>query len=117
MVPFFLTLELDNQALTITVEQLQHFADVDGYCRYHIAAGERRSVIYVNLDYKDPQPPVVPQDLETYYEAVHYPEQPQAYTEADDDMFKIRELNTIAAAIRQYNREGGIIFPEFNFDL
>jgi hypothetical protein len=117
MVPFFLELELDNKALTITVEQQQNFADVDGYCRYDITAGDRRSVVYVNVDYEDPLPPVIPQDLETYYEAVHYPEQAQAFIDGDDELFSTSELNLIAAAIRQYNREAGISFPEFNFDL
>ena len=117
MVPFFLELELDNKSLTITVEQLQNFADVDGYCRYDITAEARRAIVYVNVEYEDPQPPAMPQDLETYYEAVHYPEQAQAFTNDDDELFSNRELNLIAAAIRQYNREAGISFPEFNFDL
>lgn len=116
MVPFFLELELDNKMLTITVEQLQNFADVDGYCRYDITAGERRSVVYVNVEYEDPQAPVIPQDLETYYEAIHYPEQAQAFID-DDELFSTKELNLIAAAVRQYNREAGISFPEFNFGL
>lgn len=117
MVPFFLELELDNKSLTITVEQLQNFADVDGYCRYDITAGERRAVVYVNVEYEEPQPPVIPQDLETYYEAIHYPELAQAFVDDDEELFSTRELNQIAAAIRQYNREAGISFPEFNFDL
>jgi hypothetical protein len=117
MVPFFLELELDNKSLTITVEQLQNFADVDGYCRYDITAGQRRAVVYVNVEYEDPQPPVIPQDLETYYEAIHYPELAQAFVDHDEELFSTRELNQIAAAIRQYNREAGISFPEFNFDL
>jgi|GEM_PF-1352329 len=117
MVPFFLELELDNKSLTITVEQLQNFADVDGYCRYDVTAGERRAVVYVNVEYEDPQPPVIPQDLEAYYEAIHYPELAQAFVDDDEELFSARELNQIAAAIRQYNREAGISFPEFNFDL
>ena len=117
MVPFFLELELDNKSLTITVEQLQNFADVDGYCRYDITAGERRAVVYVNVEYEDLQLPVVPQDLETYYEAIHYPELAQAFVDDDEELFSTRELNQIAAAIRQYNRGTGISFPEFNFDL
>jgi hypothetical protein len=117
MVPFFLELELDNIMVTVTVEQLQNFADVDGYCRYDITAGERRAVVYVNVEYEDPLPPVIPQDFETYYEAIHYPEQAQAFIDDDDERFSSSELNLIAAAIRQYNREAGISFPEFNFDL
>jgi hypothetical protein len=117
MVPYFLDIELDNKALTITVEQLQNFADVDGYCSYDITCGDRRAVVYVNVEYEDPQPPAIPQDLETYYEAIHYPEQAQAFIDTDDELFKTGELNRIAAAIRQYNREADISFPEFNFDL
>jgi len=117
MVPFFLDLELDNKTLTMTVEQLQNFADVDGYCRYDVNTGERRAIVYVNVEYEDPQPPVMPQDLESYYEAIHYPEQAQAFIDDDDELFSTRELNIIAAAIRQYNREAGSSFPEFNFDL
>lgn len=117
MVPFFLGIELNNKPLTITVEQLQNFADVDGYCRYDITAGERRSVVYVNVEYEEPQRPVIPQDFDNYYEAIHYPEQAQAFIDDDDELFSARELNLIAAAIRQYNREAGISFPEFNFDL
>jgi hypothetical protein len=117
MVPFFLELELDNKSLTNTVEQLQNFADVAGYCRYDITAGERRAVVYVNVEYEDRQPPVTPQDLETYYEAIHYSELAQAFVDDDEELFSTRELNQIAAAIRQYNREAGISFPEFNFDL
>jgi hypothetical protein len=117
MVPFFLELELDKKMLTITVEQLQNFADADGYCRYDITAGERRAVVYVNVEYEDPHLPVIPQDLETYYEAIHYPEQAQAFIDDDDELFSTMELNLIAAAIRQHNRGAGISFPEFNFDL
>ncbi|SFT04768.1 hypothetical protein [Mucilaginibacter polytrichastri] len=117
MVPFFLELELDNKPLIIAVEQLQNFADVDGYCRYDITAAERRAVVYVNLEYEDLQLPVSPQDLETYYEAIHYPEQAQAFITDDDELFSTKEFNVIAAAIRQYNREAGMSFPEFNFDL
>lgn len=117
MVPFFLELELDDITLTITVEQLQNFADVDGYCRYDITAGDRRAVVYVNVEYKEPQRPVTTEDFENYFEAIHYAEQSQAFIDQDNECFNTRELNQIAAAIRQYNREAGISFPEFNFDL
>jgi len=66
MVPFFLDIELNNRPFTITVEQLQNFADVDGYCRYDITTGERRAVVYVNVEYEEPQRPITTQDLENY---------------------------------------------------
>ena len=117
MVPFFLELELDNKMLTITAEQLQNFADVDGYCRYDITCGDRRSVVYINVDYVEPQQPVTVQDWEDHYEAIHYEKQAQAFIDDYNELFSKRELNLIAASIRQYNREAGISFPEFNFDL
>jgi hypothetical protein len=116
MVPFFLDIEFNHQPLTITVEQLQNFADVDGYCRYDITADDRRAVVYVNVGYEEPLRPVTVQDVENYYEAVHYPEQAQAFID-DDDLFSTRELNLIVVAIRRHNSEAGISFPEFNFDL
>lgn len=73
--------------------------------------------LFMSTEYEDLQPPVIPQDLETYYEAIHYPEPAQAFVDDDEELFSTRELNQIAAAIRQYNREAGISFPEFNFDL
>ncbi|SDE62888.1 hypothetical protein SAMN05216464_10820 [Mucilaginibacter pineti] len=118
MVPYSVEIELGNKMCALLVEQLQNFADVDGFCRYDVTAGERRSIIYVNVEYEDPQPLQTVADVENYYELIHYIGQPrQAYPETDDELFTTSELNTIAAAIRQYNREAGIRFPEFNFDL
>lgn len=117
MVPFFLDVELNDKVLILTVEQLQHFADVDGYCRCDITAGNRRAVVYVDVGYEDPQPPVTPEAMENLYEAIHYPEKPQACTEMDEELFTTSELNRIGGAIRGYNREAGISFPELNFDL
>jgi hypothetical protein len=117
MVPFFVEIELENKPLTISAEQLDSFHDVDGYCRYDVTAGERRAVIVVNVGCEEPARPNTPQEAENYYEAIHYPEQPQAYTEKCDELFMTAELNTIARAIRQHNREAGISFPEFNFNI
>lgn len=93
MVPFELELEIENNPLRISAEQLERFADVDGYTRYAIVAGERRTVVYVNIESN----------------------QPLAYE--DEDLFSTEELTAIAAAIRQYNRENQVVFAQFLLDF
>ena len=93
MVPFELELEINNKPLVISAEQLERFADVDGYTRYDIRAGERRSVVYVNIE----------------------SEEPLAYN--DPDCFLAEELTAIAAAIRQYNRENNVVIAQFLLDF
>jgi len=93
MVPFNLELELENKPLMITAEQLERFADVDGYTRYDIISGERRTVVYVNIE----------------------SEQPLAYD--DPELFSKDELTVIAAGIRQYNRENKVVFAQFLIDF
>lgn len=93
MVPFELELEINNKPLVISAEQLERFADVDGYTRYDIRAGERRSVVYVNIQ----------------------SEEPLAYN--DLDSFLAEELTAIAAAIRQYNQENNVVIAQFLLDF
>jgi hypothetical protein len=93
MVPFELELEINNKPLIISAEQLERFADVDGYTRYDVKAGERRSVVYVNIE----------------------SEEPLAYN--DPDYFLTEELTAIAAAIRQYNRENNVVIAQFLLDF
>jgi len=97
----------------LTVEQLERFADIDGFSRYDIRAGERRSVVQINVTY---EPAILtPQDAEAYFEAVNYPEQLPAYDE--QDVFSAEELWDIAAAIRQHNRETKVVFAQFLLDF
>lgn len=93
MVPFDLELELENNPLTISAEQLERFADADGYTCYDVRAGERRTVVYVNIE----------------------SEQPTTYN--DPDCFSPEELKAIAVAIRQYNRENKVVFAQFLLDF
>jgi hypothetical protein len=93
MVLIDLELELENNLLTISAEQLERFADADGYTRYDVRAGERRTVVYVNIE----------------------SDQPAAYN--DPDCFSQEELKAIAAAIRQYNRENKVVFAQFLLDF
>jgi hypothetical protein len=117
MLPFNLEIELENTAVTITVEQLERFADIDGYTRYDVRTGERCSVIYVNVEY---EPPVLvtSQDVESYFEALHYPEQLLAYN--DEDLFTPEELKIIACAILQHNKDENVAimtFPKITDDF
>jgi hypothetical protein len=93
MVPFNLVIQLEDNLVIITVEQLERFADVDGYTRYDITESSRRSVVYVNIE----------------------SEQPLAYD--DQELFLPEELKAIAAAIRQYNRENDVVIAQFLLDF
>jgi hypothetical protein len=113
MVPFNLKVEMAGGHVLLTVEQLERFADADGFSRYDIRAGERRSVVQINVTY---EPKIVtPQDAEAYFEAMNYPEQLPAYD--DREVFTPNELSDIAAAIRQYNRETKVVFAQFLIDF
>ena len=93
MVPFNLEIQLEDNPVIITVEQLERFADVDGYTRYDITENSRRSVVYVNIE----------------------SEKPLAYD--DQELFFREELTAIAAAIRQYNRENNVVIAQFLLDF
>jgi len=95
MVPFILTVEVENEPLVLTVEQLERFADVDGYTRYDVTAEGRRSVIYVN----------VADDV------------PAVYACDDQDLFTPEECRIIGMAIRQYNSEARVVFAQFLLDF
>jgi poly-gamma-glutamate capsule biosynthesis protein CapA/YwtB (metallophosphatase superfamily) len=113
MVPVNLDVDFENQPVEVTAEQLERFADVDGFSRYDIRVGDRRSVVQINVTY---EPPIVTaQDAEAYFEAVNYPEQPVAYDE--QEVFDTDELRVIAAAIRQHNREAKVVFAQFLLDF
>jgi len=110
MVPFNLELELAGKVLTVSVEQLDRLADDEGYIRYDITTDIRRAVIYDNVE-DQLLPLETGQDAEAYFEAVHYPEHLPAFS-LDDD-FTAAEVNTIANAIRQYNRKLRFMFNKF----
>lgn len=93
MVPFNLEIEFEGNPVIIMVEQLERFADVNGYTRYDVTENNRRSVVYVNIE----------------------SEQPSAYD--DQECFLEEELTSIAAAIRQYNRENNVVIAQFLLDF
>jgi hypothetical protein len=109
MVPFNLEIELENITMQSSIERLDRLADEDGFIRFDATIGERRSVIYVNVE--NDLPPVTPQDAEAYFEAVNYPEQLSAFSE--EEVFTRREVMVIGKAIRNYNQELKIYFNRF----
>jgi hypothetical protein len=109
MVPFNLELELAGKALIVSVEQLDQLADDEGYIRYDITEDLRQAVVYVNVE--DQLLPLETAQDAAYFEAVHYPEHLPAFSLEDD--FTTAEVNTIANAIRQYNRKLRFMFNKF----
>lgn len=109
MVPFNLEIELENSTVPVSIEQLDRLADADGFIRFDVTCGERRSVIYVNVE--NDLPLVTPHDAEAYFEAVNYPEQVSAFSE--EEIFTREEIIVIDKAIRSYNRELKIYFNRF----
>jgi len=95
MVPFILTVETENEPVVLTVEQLERFADVDGYTRYDVTAEGRRSVMYVNVA----------------------DDAPVVYAFDDQELFTPEECRNIAVAIRQYNNEARVVFAQFLLDF
>ncbi|MFD0767153.1 hypothetical protein ACFQZI_20025 [Mucilaginibacter lutimaris] len=105
--------EIAGEHTVFTIEQLERFADADGFSRYDIRTGERRSVVRINV-IKEPQI-VTPQSAEAHLEAVEYPEKLPAYDE--HGVFTADELKEITAAILQYNRESKVGFAQFLLDF
>jgi hypothetical protein len=109
MVPFNLEIDLGNNSESLLAEQLERLADDDGFIGFDVTCGERRSVIHVNME-RD-LPLATPQDAETYFEQVHYPEQVNAFSE--EDIFSHDEVQIIGKAIQNYNRELKLQFNRF----
>lgn len=100
MVPFQIELKLAANPVNVTVEQLDRLADEEGFIRYDVTCGQRRSVILVNVENDLPLP--MPQDAETYFEKLHYPEQVSSFSE--EEIFSRDEITAIGDAILKYNR-------------
>ena len=114
MVPFHLELRLGENQVAVIAEQLDQLADTAGFMRYQVTAGERRSVVCVNIE-EGPQQSVTASDAESYYEAVHYPDQDLGFSE--DEVFSAEEVDMIVTAIRAYNNSRRLTFDQMNFDF
>ncbi|CAM3800046.1 hypothetical protein MUGA111182_10375 [Mucilaginibacter galii] len=114
MVPFNLEFEFKEGQVIGTAEQLDQLTDTVGFMRYQIVAGERRSVICMNMEEEPPTPVTVP-DAENQYEAIHYPEQLSDFDE--DEVFTPEEVGAIAATIKAYNSSRALKFDQMHFDF
>lgn len=109
MVPFDLDVKVENKALTISVKQLDLLADEEGYLRYNIHTGDRRGVIYVERG--DQLPAMTPDNFDSFYEAIHYPEQVPFFS--NDEQFTDIEVRSIGNAIRHYKWRFKFMFNRF----
>lgn len=98
MVPFSIEIEWKDKAVSLFAEQLDHLADEEGFIRFDVRSEQRRAVIFVNIE-EQAQGPVVQQDLENYFEALHHPAQPGAFS--FDETFTKDEVERIGKAIRE----------------
>lgn len=114
MVPFNLEFEFGDGLVSGTAEQLDQIADAEGFMRYQITTGERRSVICVNIE-EEPPRPLTGQGAENYYEAIHYPEHTPGFSE--EEVFNTQEIETIAAVIEDYNNSRRLKFDQAHFDF
>lgn len=96
MVPFNLTIELQNIPCDMQVEQLDRLADENGFIRYDVRTENRRAVISVPVD-----EPLNPGDIN--FDAV----------QAIDEAFSDEEMVAIMKAIQDYNRELAVHFKRF----
>ncbi|WP_345952933.1 hypothetical protein [Mucilaginibacter sp. PAMB04168] len=114
MVPFNLEFEFEEGHVAGTAEQLDQLTDTVGFMRYQVTAGERRSVICINMEEESPTP-VASRDAENHYEAVHYPEQLSSFSE--DEVFTPEEVSMIAAEIKVYNQTRSPKFDQMHLDF
>ena len=114
MVPLHLEFEFSDGRVAGTAEQLNQLSDIEGFIRYQITVGERRSVVCVNME-NEQQPSVTANNAENYYEAVYYPEQVSDFSE--EEVFTPEEISRIAAEIRTYNNSRKLTFDQMHFDF
>ena len=77
MVPYILAIEPGNEFREVTVEQLERFADTDGFSPYEMKVGGRRSVVQVNVALEPPR--LASRGAEACFETMQDPKQVVAY--------------------------------------
>lgn len=98
MVPFNLQLELNSRLVTLSAEQLDQLADDFGFMRYQIRTFNHSAVIFVNIE----DDPLQAESITGY---------------SEDEAFSPDEVNTIAAAIREYNSNRQLNFDQMHFNF
>jgi hypothetical protein len=114
MVPFHLELDFGDGLVAGTAEKLNQLTDAEGYMRYQITVGERRSIVCVNIEEGTPLP-LTAQDAENYYEAIHYTEHVAGFSE--EEVFSADEVGVIVTAISAYNDSHRLTFDQIHFDF
>jgi hypothetical protein len=98
MVPFNLQLEINERLLTISVEQLDQFADNVWFMRYQVRTFNHNTVVFVNIEGEQ----LSPEDIIGF---------------SEDDVFTLDEVKVIAAAIRRYNDGRKLKFDQMTFNF
>lgn len=86
MMPFHLSIELNNLPVTLQVEQLDFLADENGLMRYDVRSYHRHAVISVDIE-------TVSESKDFTFEAM----------QSTDEAFNGEELLEIVAAIKAHN--------------
>ena|ERR1700744_5806818 len=97
MIQFNAVITLGQHGVLLEAEQIDKERDADGFAAFFIAADDRKSVIYMNMDYFDPPKFYTREDAEDYFEKINYPEQPPSYS--NEEVFSKSELAGISQAI------------------
>lgn len=103
MVPFSIEIEWKDKAVSLVAEQLDNLADEEGFIRFDVRTAQRRAVIFVNIE-EQVQFPVIPQEPDSYVEAMQYPEQPGAFS--FDETFGKAEVALIGKSIWEHFAAG-----------
>ncbi len=97
MIQINAVITLDGQGVLLEAEEVSQQSDADGYSEFFIAADDRKSVIYMNINYFRPPSLHTREDAEDYFEKINYPEQPPSYS--SENVFSKEELSTISQTI------------------
>ena len=100
MLNFEIDVLMGEEPVTLQVEELDSWADADGYLRYKVKLGRLTSVIAFDTRYWKAPLLITPEDVDDYYEIIHYPDVPKFYS--DNNNFMSEEIGLIRMAIGKY---------------
>lgn len=102
MVPFSIALALKETPVKLLVEQLDRFADEEGYIRFNVRDERRRAVIFVNIQVKSILA-ALSRDTKGLSGSLNYSTQPLAFS--FDDTYSSNEVMLIGIGIRVHLNE------------
>ena len=100
---FEIELVIDGRQRVLQIAELNLVTDADGYVRYQITLGGMISTVAFDSRYWTAPLLLTAEDVECYYERMHYPEIPKFYVERN--RFKPDEIEQIRLAVVQYKIE------------